>query len=120
MRRRGVVLISARTATAPAQVVDDLASVLADLRDLGLRADCIAWIIGCDVVDADCLAALVRLGAETGTAVLLSTTSAAHAAGLAAVAGTIVAAGPIPDNLATELATASARTLGVRLQLPPL
>ena len=99
-------MISARSGDAPRQIIDDLASVLAGLRDLGLRADCLAWITGCEVVDADCLAGLVRLGAETGTAVLLSTTSAAHAVGLAAVAGTIVAAGPITDNLAAELAIA--------------
>ncbi len=107
VRRRGVVVISARTGDGARQVIDDLANVLASLRDLSLRADCLVWISGCEVVDEECLAGLVRLGAETGTAVLLSTTSASRAAGLAAVAGTLVAAGPISGNLAEELSNAA-------------
>jgi hypothetical protein len=109
VRSGGVVVIPADSADAAQRVIDYLAGVLVGLRDLGLRADCVVWISGCEVVNHDSLAGLVGLGPETGTAVLLSTVRAAHAAGLASVVGTIVAAGPISGNLATQLATPSAR-----------
>ena len=109
IRLREVVVMSAGTADGSQQVIDGLTSVLADLRDLALRTDCFVWISGCDAVDAGCLAELMGLGTETGTAVLLSTTSAAHAARLAAVAGTIVATGPISRNLAGDLSAAAGR-----------
>jgi len=113
VRRRGVVVVSAHTADAAQRVIDDLASVLVGLRDLGLRADCLVWISGCAAVDADCLAGLERLGPATRTAVLLSTTSAEYAVGLATLTATIVATGPISSNLAAILAGNGARpTLG--------
>jgi hypothetical protein len=103
IRRRGVVCVSVRTGDTARQVIDDVASVLADLRNLGLRGDCLVWISGCEVLDQAQLAGLLGLGPETGTAVLLSTTNSDHAAGLAPAVGTIIATGPISGNLAAEL-----------------
>ena len=106
IRRRGVVAISAGTGDGLGQVIDDLTGVLAGLGDLGLRTDCLVWISGCESVDDDCLAELVCLGPQTGTAVLLSTTSTY--ARLTAAVGTIVATGPISAELAGDLSTATA------------
>ena len=50
--------ISARTGDGARQVIDDLASVLASLRDLGLRGDCLALDERCEVADEECLAVL--------------------------------------------------------------
>jgi hypothetical protein len=106
IRRRGVVLVSrgrlravvpSGSSSPPDQdraVVADLVAVLTGLRDLGLRADCLAWVNGCESVEADQAAELVRLGASTGTAVLLTTGSGAAPAGLAAAVGVLVEAQP--------------------------
>jgi hypothetical protein len=84
--------------------VADLAAVLGDLSDQGLRGDCLAWVHGCEAADGPALAGLVAAGAATGTAVALSTGSPAAAAQLADTAGVVVAAGPADRRLAAALA----------------
>ena len=82
----------------------DLVGTLTSLRELGLRGDCLAWVIGCEAADVSCLSGLLALGHATGTAVVLSATSPELAADLAAAAGLVVASGPIAGNLAQRLA----------------
>jgi hypothetical protein len=82
----------------------DLMAVLAELRGLAARGDSLVWINGCEVLDRRLAAELIAQGAETGTAVLLSTGSAATAAQLAGEAGVIVSRGPADPALAGQLA----------------
>jgi hypothetical protein len=103
MRSRGVVLISAQRAEAARGVIDDLAGVLASLRDLGLRGDCLAWISGCDGIDPGSLSEVRALGPLTGTAIMLSTTSRLLAATLAPASGVVVISAPVHDDLAWQL-----------------
>jgi hypothetical protein len=89
IRGRGVVLVSspgsdrlgqsraAASGTVGAQVVAHLVEVLASLRDLRLRADCLVWVGGCEHIAPSSLAELIELGPATGTAVQLTTTGAA-------------------------------------------
>jgi hypothetical protein len=84
--------------------VADLTTVLSELRDQGLRGDCLAWVHGCEAVDRPSLAALLALGPATSTAVLLSTASPAAAASLAPAAGLVVPSGPVDPVLAGRLA----------------
>jgi hypothetical protein len=119
IRRRSVVLVSARHAVAaqseaarsePArsdsipQALTELVGTLTSLRELGLRGDCLVWVAGCEAADPQRLSDLLSLGHATGTAVVLSTTSPELAADLAGVAGVVVASGPITGNLAQRLA----------------
>jgi hypothetical protein len=114
IRRRSVVLLPARHAVAAQsdaarsepiqQALSELVGTLTSLRELGLRGDCLAWVVGCEAADARRLSELLSLGQETGTAVLLSTTSPALAADLAAEAALVVASGPITGSLAERLA----------------
>jgi hypothetical protein len=104
IRSRSVVLLSARHAETAPRLVDDLIGVLASLRDLELRGDCLAWISDGEAADPDGLARLLALAPATGTAVLLSTANAAQAAAVWPVVGVVVAAGPVSDNLALQLA----------------
>jgi len=53
--------------------VNALTTVLASLRDLGLRGDCLVWVAGCETLDDGALRELLALAPATGTAVLLST-----------------------------------------------
>jgi hypothetical protein len=109
VRDRSCVLFSpGPEAEAAAMVgrlaIADLTTVLAGLRDQGLRGDCLAWVHGCEAVDRPSLAALLALGPVTGTAVLLSTASPAAAASLAPAADLIVSGGPADPVLAGRLA----------------
>jgi hypothetical protein len=109
IRGRSVVLVcEAAESEAAQQALSELAGTLASLRELGLRADCLAWVVGCEAADAGCLSGLLTLGHATGTAVVLSTTSPELAADLAAGAGVVVASGPITGNLAQRLADLAA------------
>ncbi len=72
-----------------------LIGVLTRLRELGLRADCVAVIAACEQENPATLAALLSVAADTGTAVLLLTTSPACAAGLAGTAATTIACGSV-------------------------
>jgi hypothetical protein len=80
-------------------VVADLISNLADYCDLGARTDCLAWINGCEAIEPRQLAALVGLGARTGTCVVLGTTSAQVAAALVAEVNVVAVRGAGPGGL---------------------
>jgi hypothetical protein len=84
--------------------VSDLVGTLTNLQNLGLRADCLAWVSGCEATDPSLLSDLQALGYATGTAVVLSATSPGIAADLAGEAGLVVASGPVTGNLAQRLA----------------
>ncbi len=102
-RRRGPAI------APPAPVsVTALAGVLTGLRDLGLRADALAWIHGCEYADPGALADLITAGRDTGTSLLLSTASVQAAAGLGSIVEAAIAAGPIGRELAVQLAVAVA------------
>ncbi|HEX9031063.1 MAG TPA: hypothetical protein VF834_04415 [Streptosporangiaceae bacterium] len=83
-------------------VVADLAGVLAERRELGIRDDCLVWINGCDVVGHRQLAALVALGPATGTCLVLGSTVGAVAAGLSDTVNVVALAGPAPADLPPE------------------
>ena len=87
-----------------ALAVGDLLAVLAELQAMAVRTDCLAWINGCEILPRARLADLVRRGAQTGTAVLLTTTAAAAATALAGDVGVIVARGPADPAVAQRLA----------------
>ncbi|MGH3273704.1 MAG: hypothetical protein ACRDNZ_05180, partial [Streptosporangiaceae bacterium] len=109
IRDRGCVLFSLGPGAEAASMtgrlaVADLATVLSGLRGQQLRADCLAWVHGCEAVDRPSLAGLLALGPATGTAVLLSTASSAAAASLAPAAAVVVPRGPVDQQLARQLA----------------
>ncbi len=103
IRRRETVLIATSHADYAQRAVDGLAAVLTGLRELGLRADCLAWISGCEFMDAGSLSALLALGPLTGTAMVVSTTSASYAAALAPAAALVAVSGPVNADLAAAL-----------------
>jgi len=102
IRARSVVL--ARGGPA---LVGDVAAALTRLRQLCLRADCLLWVDGSGGADPAALAALFALGPAVGTAVLVSTTSAACARALAPVAAVTVACGALTPELAEAVALAT-------------
>jgi hypothetical protein len=104
IRRRETVLIATSRDDYAQRTADGLAAVLTGLRDLGLRADCLAWISGCEFMDAGSLSALLALGPLTGTAMVVSTTSASHAAALAPAAALVAVSGPVNADFAAALA----------------
>jgi hypothetical protein len=114
IRGRSVVLMPTRHAVAARseaarsdatqQALSELAGTLTSLHALGLRADCLAWVVGCETADASRLSDLLALGHATGTSVVLSATGPEIAAELAAGAGVVVASGPITGSLAERLA----------------
>ena len=104
----GAAQSGAAQSEAAQQALSELAGTLTSLRELGLRADCLAWVVGCEAADASRLSGLLALGHATGTAVVLSSTSPELAADLAAEAGVVVASGPITGNLAERLADLAA------------
>ena len=106
IRSRETVLIATAHAEAARRAVADLADVVSGLRDLGLRADCLTWITGCESIDPASLSELLAIGPLTGTAIILSTPSPARAASLAPSAGVVVVSGPVSAELALDLVTA--------------
>jgi len=101
IRGRSVVLVPARHAQ---RALSELGGTLTILRELGLRSDCLAWVVGCEAANASSLSDLLALGHASGAAVVLSATSPELAADLAADAGVVVASGPVTSNLAERLA----------------
>jgi hypothetical protein len=91
--------------------VADLTSVLTDLAGLGLRADALAWIHGCERVSPAAVRALISAGRSAGCAVLLSTADQITAETLASAAGTILTGGPVPGG---EFAAQPAGTFAIR------
>jgi hypothetical protein len=81
--------------------VADLIDYLAEQDDHGWQADCVVWVNGCEVIDHGQLAALVGLGARTGTAVVLGTASGPVAARLATDINVVAVRAVSPAELAT-------------------
>ncbi len=84
VRQRGVVLFSldrsahGQTADTVANLVaQDITEVYAGLRRIAAGGDGLAWFGQCETVDPQALAGLIGVGADTGLATVLSTTSAA-------------------------------------------
>jgi hypothetical protein len=82
-------------------VLADLAAVLGELRQWRLHGDCLVWVHGCAAADRRGLVRLLALGPDTGTAVLLSTASAAAAASIAPAARVLVVGGSAAHGLNT-------------------
>ena len=111
IRRRGVVLFSLDRAThgpvagiIASLVARDLAALAAGLGQTGTGGDGLAWFSQCETADPHALAALVSASAGAGLATVLSTTSAAAAAGLAGQAGLLVVHRLADGALASQLA----------------
>jgi hypothetical protein len=104
IRCRETVLIATQPADAVGHAAADLATVLRRLRDLDLRADCLAWINGAELVDSASLAELLALGPLTGTGIVLSTGSPSHAAHLASAVSVVAAGYPVGAELRLVLA----------------
>ena len=124
IRSRRAVIAAAGRAEPAREAARDLTGVLAGLRDLGLRADCLAWLRGCDRVDLPSLTGLLDLGPATGTSILLSTTSMTCAASLAVHVATRIECGHGPSPAAFTLVSvrrpvASATGLLVPIALGP-
>jgi hypothetical protein len=103
VRRRGTVLIAASCPEEAEQAARGLARVLADLADLRLRADFLAWVTRCEFISPASLAELLALGTATGTTMVFSTTSSVHAVTLARAVGVMVVSGPVGAELALDL-----------------
>jgi hypothetical protein len=69
IRDKAVIVASGGAA---GQLVRAASGVLKALHEVGLRADCLLCVSGCDRLDAAELADLVDLGPDTGTAVVLT------------------------------------------------
>jgi hypothetical protein len=118
IRKRETVLIATAHHDAASQAVAGLVSVLDGLRELGLRADCLAWIRGADCLEPPWLAELRTLGPLAGTAVVVSTTSAAQAIHLARETAVVVVSGSVTTELALGLAAPRPDTAPVRVPIP--
>jgi len=84
VRQRGVVLFALDRAahgrpadTVANLVAQDITEVYAGLRRIAVGGDGLAWFGQCETVDPQALASLIGVGADTGLATVLSTTSAA-------------------------------------------
>ncbi|MGO8962051.1 MAG: hypothetical protein ACLQFR_32460 [Streptosporangiaceae bacterium] len=111
IRHRTVVVADRGTA--------ELAGVLANLRERELRADCLAWITGCEGLEPALLSRLLELGPATGTALLLSSVSEAWLASIAALVRIVTVEGPVNGNLAAQLASqAGHHTANLAAQRP--
>ncbi len=106
IRSRRVVIAAAGRPESARQAARNLTGVLAGLRDLGLRGDCLAWLAGCDRVDLPSVTGLLELGPATGTSILLSTTSMTCAASLAPHVATRIECGHGPSPAAFTLISA--------------
>jgi len=105
IRRREAAL------TPPAGItVAGLAGALTALRDHALRGDILAWVHCCEDAGADMLTELIAAGRDTGTCLLLSTASRTAAAALARAVGVVIAAGPVGQDAAAELAARADET----------
>jgi len=78
--------------------VAGLTAVLTSLAGLGLRADALAWIHGCERASPAALRALLSAGREAGCAMLLSTADPAAADALASAAGVTLTVAPVPGG----------------------
>jgi hypothetical protein len=99
IRRREAVLAPPAAATA-----GGLSGALTELRDHALAGDTLVWIHCCEEAGERLIGELIGRGQDTGTSLLLSTTSRTAAAALARTAGVVIAAGPVGHDAAVELA----------------
>jgi hypothetical protein len=116
VRQRSAVLFSLEAPGIAGLVRADILAVGADLRQIGVDGDGLVWLHGCDALSAGALAGLVTGGTCAGLPVLVTTTSAAAAADLAALMNAVLihrladaaAAGSLAARTGTRLAPATA------------
>jgi hypothetical protein len=125
VRQRGAVLFALDRAahgwaadTVAHLVAQDLTEVYAGLRRTAVGGDGLAWLGQCETVDPQALAGLISVGADTGLATVLSTTSAAAVGRLAEQASVLVLHRLDDRALAGQLAWLTGRRL-VPADLPP-
>jgi hypothetical protein len=82
----------------------DLMTVCAELRGMSVPGDTLAWLSGCELLDSRVSAELIAGGPDSGTAVLLTTASAAAAERLAAEANVVLVRGPVDEAVAGRVA----------------
>jgi hypothetical protein len=108
IRRREAVLFAAPTGAQDTDKIRraaaDLTTVLSGLRDLGLRADCLAWLDGVELLDPASVRELQALAPLTGVGMVLSTADSAAAAQLAATSGVLAIGQPVGIDLELALA----------------
>jgi hypothetical protein len=104
IRSRETVLVETESEAAARLAAADLTAVLSGLRDLGLRTDCLAWINGFELIDPASLTELLDLGQLTGTVIVLSTASSAHAAKLASTVAVAAVGQPAGADVVLALA----------------
>ncbi len=92
--------IRRRTAVVAGLGVNELVGVLDRLREHDLRADCLAWVSGAELLEPACLDRLLELGPATGTTLLFSSTSQAWAAVAAPKVQVVAAEGPVQAGAA--------------------
>jgi hypothetical protein len=118
VRQRGVALFSLDRAAygRPADLIanlvaQDITEVYAGLRHTAIEGDGLAWFGQCETVDPQALADLVGVGADTGLATVLSTTSAGAVARLADQVSVLVLHRLADRALAGQLAWLTGRRL---------
>jgi hypothetical protein len=118
VRERGAVLFAldraahGRAADTVAHLVaEDLTEVYAGLRRTAVGGDGLAWFGQCETVDPQALAGLISVGADTGLATVLSTTSAPAVGRLAEQASVLVLHRLDDRALAGQLAWLTGRRL---------
>jgi hypothetical protein len=108
IRRREAVLIAAPGGALDTDKIRraaaDLTAVLSGLRDLGLRADCLAWLDGVELMDPANVRELQALAPLTGVGMILSTADPAAAAQLAATTAVLAIGEPVGVDLEVALA----------------
>lgn len=106
VRRRETVLIPTGTQLADEaqRAAAQLAAVLSGLRDLGLRADCVTWLDGVELMDPASVGELLALAPLTGTVMVVSTADSAAAAHLASAAAVVAVGHPVGADLELALA----------------
>jgi hypothetical protein len=108
VRERAVVLFSLGSAgdgSAAARLAwligQDILATDRDLREIGIDGDGLAWFDHCEGLPQHTLRELISRGSEAGLPVMLTTTSARAAAGLAAqVSALVIHRMPDPDSAA--------------------
>jgi len=117
IRRRETVLIDLPTADAASRAAAELRMVLSELRDLGLRADCLAWLNGFGSIDPASLRELVSLGQCTGTVIVTCATSSGPVANLAPAVAVVAAGYGVGGDVRLSLAGATTNCRAVPIRL---
>ena len=74
-------------------IVAELTAILTERADLGVPADCLVWIDGCEAIGRALASGLLALGEATGTSVVLGATDDAAVADLADLVNVLVVRG---------------------------